>query len=97
MGQMINILQGLYDLKSNIRFLITSRTQGNFQGRLGDPCYIEVRATEEDILLYIKQSIKNSIKLEQAVGRDPTLESEITNYILNNARGMYVLEYFQQD
>lgn len=78
----------MYDLNDNIRFLITSRTLGIYQGKLGNQSCIQVHAMESDILQYIQQSIKDSIKLQKAISRDPTLQLEITNYIVENAGGV---------
>lgn len=85
---MVRVLRSLHDMGGNTRLLITSRHLEGYNSRLGDQTSIYVQATAGDINKYIQQSIKDNIKLEKALARDPTLEAEITDYIVQNAGGM---------
>ena len=87
-NHLIRTLRSLYDMNENIRLLITSRYLEGYYDRLGDQISIHVQATTSDIKKYIQQSIKDSIKLERALARDPTLEAEVVDYVVQNAGGM---------
>ena len=74
-------------LGANARLRLASGREsiGNFA--------IEVRASDGDIRKCVQQAIKDSQKLQRAVARDSSLESEIADHLVKAAQGLYVLNF----
>ena len=81
------MLQRLCSLKAvcSVNLMITSRFIPEVAEELGNASYIEVRAREEDIRIYVEAHIND---LARFLGRDPSLQSSIREAIVRVVDGM---------
>ncbi|KAJ7250208.1 hypothetical protein C8J57DRAFT_1667731, partial [Mycena rebaudengoi] len=85
------LLKHLAALMPNINLLFTSRPHISPEMFFPNTLALEIRATEEDIRLYLDAQIQNSFRLSKHVQSRPELHQEIESQIISNVDGMFLL------
>jgi hypothetical protein len=84
-------LSGLQKLLPQLHLLITSRTHiEDLQRTFKDAGRLEIRASDEDIEIYLQERIEEEIKLKRFIEKDPSLQGAIISTIVESVNGMSV-------
>jgi hypothetical protein len=89
-GARMQLLAEVRKLLPKIRLLVTSRPISNIEHEFKDAACLEIRASDEDVIQYLKSRIKGQLPLATYARTDPALRDTILNAIVEKARGMYV-------
>ncbi|KAK0219022.1 hypothetical protein IW262DRAFT_1558972 [Armillaria fumosa] len=94
---LINVVRD--SLCTDTRLLVTSRDIGTTIGSLFEGgTRLDIRATVEDIGLYIESRFDSSDRLEGHIKRvGPSLKSDIRTGVTSKAKGMFLLAYMHVD
>ncbi|KAI9854922.1 MAG: hypothetical protein M1824_006491 [Vezdaea acicularis] len=94
-----NLLGNLRSLSGNVSLLVTSRnlptseTECDFDRKNR----VEIRASDEDVRCYVEARISSEPRLLRHVKVEPTLRNLITETIVNNVEGMFLLAQLHMD
>jgi hypothetical protein len=75
---------------ANWQLLCTSRVLGDIEQIFAKSSRLEIRASDEDVQIYLEQSMKSEDRLGDFCKKDPTLQNAIVQNISKNAKGMSV-------
>ena len=82
------LLADLHDLKPGFNMLITSRDLPTIERQLSEAVRLDVQASSDDILQYLRERIASSGRLKSHMNQDPTLDNLISTTITARAKGM---------
>jgi len=85
------LLAEIQKLPQNARILITSRYSPKIKESFEKVPHIDIRATGEDVKLYIEARIEKGRSLAKHVRSNPTLLEEITATVVESSQGMCAL------
>ncbi|KIX98300.1 uncharacterized protein Z520_05601 [Fonsecaea multimorphosa CBS 102226] len=91
------LLTEIQKLPSNARILITSRYSPKIDEGFENVPHIEIRATNQDVELYVKGRIEKERSLAAHVLRDRPLTEEVIETVVERSRGMFLLAQFHMD
>ena len=74
----------------NTHILVTARCQSSIEGNLPNDAQLEIRATHEDIIRYLKNRMHHEPRLARYIQGDPELKDFITRTIVEKTQGMHV-------
>ncbi|KAK4112126.1 hypothetical protein N656DRAFT_768782 [Canariomyces notabilis] len=92
-----SLLKEVHKLPHNARILVTSRYSSTIQETFGNVPQIEIRATDHDIKQYVETRIGKETSLAKHCRASPALAEEITETIVQNSRGMFLLAQLHMD
>ena len=82
------LLAELHDLKPGVNMLITSRDLPTIERQLSQAVRLDVQASSDDILQYLRERIPSLERLKSHIEIDPTLGDLISTTITAKAGGM---------
>ena len=83
-----SFLAEIRKLQPTIYLLATSRHIQAIEREFEQAERVEIRASDEDVMKYLKYRIESEGRLVRLVKADPALQAVIVNTIVENARGM---------
>lgn len=84
----LKLVSEIRRLPSHTHTLVTSRFSPDTENLLDDSTKLEIRAQDIDLQSYIKDRAIEEPRLGKHVQKDPSLLSDITEAIIENAQGM---------
>lgn len=93
-GTRCRLLAALGTLKATVNLLVTSRNLASIAENFRETKHPDICASDIDVSRYIQNRIPREPRLARHVRAYPTLQEEIVKKILENVRGMYVLNMF---
>lgn len=78
----------VHRLRSVASLLITSRQVKSIEDEFHDATHLEIHALDTDLEIYIRTRTQQDHRLVLYMEKDPSLQEEIVQTILGNARGM---------
>lgn len=85
-----NLIRQLQNLPSNAHLLLTSRHLGDIEEKLSDCPHLEIRASDDDVRVYLEARIDMEENILKFCKKDPTLRETIVGKIAEKAHGMSV-------
>jgi nucleoside phosphorylase len=85
--QIKELITELLNLKPAIHLLVTSRPSEEIRDLLDEALHIEIRARNEDVMLYLDNHLQNSDNLHRYIKADPTLQDLIKTSIIQSGDG----------
>jgi hypothetical protein len=82
------LISELRRLDPAIHLLVTSRPLQDVGDMLGNECQIEIRARNEDVILYLESLVQGSDNLRGHIEADPSLQDFMKNFVSQSADGM---------
>ena len=86
-----NLVEQLRRLDPKLRLLITSRYLNSIEEELEGYARCEIKASKEDIELFIDNQIRKNRSLRKVVERSPSLRQDIKGAVVKTADDMYDL------
>jgi len=81
----------MQSLPPGVRLLYTSRYLLDIETIIDSDAKIEIRATNEDLKLYLEENMQNGGRLQSHITKDPLLKDKIVETVIKKAQGMYVV------
>ncbi|TAQ87668.1 hypothetical protein B7494_g4027 [Chlorociboria aeruginascens] len=78
---------------TDIQLLCTSRNLSDIENIFQNTLRLDIRATDEDVSLFLRAFIQGEEQLSQFCESNPSLEEEIIETISKNANGMFLLAH----
>ncbi|VUC20102.1 unnamed protein product [Clonostachys rosea] len=91
------LLAEIQKLPQNARILITSRHSPKLEESFDQVPHIDIRATDEDVKLYIEARTEERRSLAKHVRSDPALLEQITANVVKKSQGMFLLAQLHMD
>ncbi|KAJ7914573.1 hypothetical protein B0H13DRAFT_2460481 [Mycena leptocephala] len=85
------LLQNLWKLGAPVRLMLTSRPHISIDHLISNIKTLDVRASEEDIRMYLEGQIQESSRLSRHIQKSPTLRESIEEKIVKHIDGMFLL------
>lgn len=84
------LLNHLHSLPTTTSLLVTSRHITSIEQQLGHSCRLEIRASDEDMRIYLERQVQKKERLKRHTQKDTTLLQAILGMVVNAAQGMSV-------
>lgn len=81
-------ISSLSILQPNVNFLVTSRPLHDIRDLLDQASQMEIKARNEDVMLYLNSQIQTYDQLRRHIRAEPTIQDLITTSIVQSVRGM---------
>jgi hypothetical protein len=91
-GTRDSFLTEIRKLQPDIHLLVTSRWVPNIEHEFEESSRLEIRASDEDVKIYLEARVVKAARLQRLVKEDPKLHDEIIETIAKNSQGMYVYQ-----
>ena len=85
-----NFLQELKRLQPFIHLFVTSRPDSVIEQEFEKAIHLEIHAHDSDVRRYLEQRIVRTPRLRRRVEKDPALQGDIINTIIEKSKGMQV-------
>jgi hypothetical protein len=85
-----NFLQELNRLQPFIHLFVTSRPNPVIEQEFEKAIHLEIHAHDSDVRKYLERRIIRNPRLRRHVDKDPALQGDITNAIIEKSKGMQV-------
>ncbi|KAI9875567.1 MAG: hypothetical protein M1830_008336 [Pleopsidium flavum] len=90
-GTRRNLVAELQRLSSNVQVLFTSRPLPRIGELLDNPQQLEIRASKEDVRIYVETQLWAEDQLRDNLERDATLLEAIIHSVVDKTQGMFLL------
>ncbi|KAF7939835.1 hypothetical protein EAE99_001640 [Botrytis elliptica] len=92
-----NLIRQLQNLPSNAHLLLTSRRLGDIEEKLSDHPHLEIRASDDDVRVYLEARIDMEENILKFCKKDPTIRKTIVGKIAEKAHGMFLLAHMHME
>lgn len=84
----LTVIKTVQKVQPSVRLSVTSRPSPTIEAEFETASRLEIRATDADVQSYLEQRIASSSQMARHVKKDPSLQGNIVNAILEQSKGM---------